>query len=210
MQPRPTICVHCGAEQTAAPLAPWEKSLPPVPYTDATSPLSTTEREALPSLWAAKENDAANIGRPVDSPQPSVASSFSQTTPRHRQMSSWSPVIRTSQDISTRGPPLIDTSVLPERPSRSLAASPDRATVGLFSIDETSQNRALPGTMSSSALERRHSRRRPRSLDRDDTRERQRAISKRLRTSLVELFKKHPVDESMLEHIDHHHWAEDD
>ncbi len=98
--------------------------------------------------------------------------------------------------------------------SRPRAASPILPNRGLDVIDEATSPKALPGTMSAKTVQRQSSGHRSRSHDGEvgstASRQSQPALAERVRTALRDLFKKDPVDESNLEHIDHHHWAEDD
>jgi hypothetical protein len=190
---------------------PWDRSPQPVPYLDSSAPaLSSTERNALPVLWAAKDNSTAYPVRLNSSPQPSNSSSLGAPTPYHKQ-SSWSTVPRSSQEAQEYSRPSCDISLPTSDASSRGCTCSVHPNEGLSNIEEDPEPKVLPGTMASKNVHRRGRGRKSRSDGNGTTTNGQQheALSHRLRAHLRDMFKRKPVDDSMFERIEDQHWTDD-
>lgn len=183
---------------------PWEvPALPQVPYMAASAqPLSTPERQALPSLWATRTSNASSL-RPVHEPGP-----LAPTSPKE---SLWLP----SGYNTPRRPPTPPSTRGSTFRSESAPAVP--AYERSYTPPSSERKRpvvALPGTMSSRSVP---SQSPARSRDASSTRKQSRRcrqredtvpLSRRLRTAMKDLFRKDPVDENQFERIEDRHWTE--
>lgn len=196
---------------------PWERTLPSVPYmSSSTAPLSSAERDALPALWAAREQEHIKVERAIDSPQPSTASTLSPASPRPKPTTMWSQQDRDSQDSARRNAqsPSMTMYSTTDTTENNWAPLPRRPTDDRICVNADDRVQALPGTMSANAVHQRHTHRERRVSDGDSDaramrKQRQNHLGKWLRAAIHDMFKRDPIDESDLERIEGHHWAED-
>ncbi|KAK0899662.1 hypothetical protein LTR02_009574 [Friedmanniomyces endolithicus] len=183
---------------------PWELDIPvAVPYMAAyAEPLSASERDGLPALWAAQDYalakelaEAEDVILIVDSTMPPKTNGVANPTGH----------VNASQDPPTGVP-------------RQKAFDPPRsATESTVTTQETSTRKslALPGTMSSRGNTPRSVKNRSRSAPRiqqatvPSAAPHSRTLSRRIRIAFTGAFRRTPVDESALEYIGAGgHWTE--
>lgn len=212
IQRRPSVAARQKTDDTVDTCSPpWEKELPSVPYmAPSASPLSSAEREALPALWAAKHNDQTHIERFTDSPQTLSPSENSPDCQQGRPNGSWSPRLRGSHEAPPKSTSGSTTGISVNMSTASSNATGD----GLHSIDEYARVQPFPGTMSTRHPYGKTNSRGNRDVDGRvglpaARKQNQGTLTKRLRTTLQGIFKRTPVDESMFERIEDHHWTEE-
>lgn len=208
-------------------LPPWEqRNVAQVPYmTPDSPPLSQAEQQALPSLWATRENgihgrsksyssqhghEDAHYQHGVRTPLTAPPTKTSPP-PMPYEAVRIPPAPRSAPHLPaySRGPPSPPDSARLSLGSTSKSASPGHSP-RLGSHGSKPTITAMPGTMSA--------REKSRSPHRISASEDQRAteeqehisISKRFRLVLRDMFKRTPVDESNFERIEGRHWADDD
>lgn len=207
-------------------LPPWEqRNVAQVPYmTPDSPPLSQAEQQALPSLWATRENGIHGRSK-------SYSSHHGQEDANY-QHGVRTPL--TAPPTKTSPPPIPYEAVkiapaprsAPHLPAfaKCPPSPPDSARLSLASTTKSSSPghsprlgshgskptiTAMPGTMS--ARERSPQHRATVSEDQRATEEQEHVpIAKRFKIVLRDIFKRTPVDETNFERIEGRHWADDE
>ncbi|KAF2164573.1 hypothetical protein M409DRAFT_56407 [Zasmidium cellare ATCC 36951] len=211
--------------QPSAPssLPPWEqRSVAQVPYMAPDSPpLTQTEQQAPPSLWATRQNGLHGRSKSY--------TGHPDQDDRHYQHGVKTPL--TAPPTKTSPPPIpyeVDRIASGPRSAPHLPAfakgppsPPDSTRQSLSSTSKSASPghsphlgskptiTAMPGTMS--ARERSRSRHRTPTSQDPGTQEQHEhvPIGKRFRSVLRDIFRRDPVDETKFERIEDRHWADE-
>ena len=212
-----------GCHLRSTSLPPWEKeNIAQVPYMDSTSPsLSSTEREALPELWAAHTNITSQPRPKVDRDARSTNNStYRSVAYPHERGNPWGvitpvtapppprpyetpiyippgPKTAPNPPAFVRAPPTPPDSESSSSKSESMAGSPETKT-GMA---------VLPGTMSSRKATDRVQHGRPTAFYEDVRRQPTRL--QRWKSAFKDVFTNRSVDESQFERITERHWTDE-
>jgi len=207
-----------AAQPQRRDVPPWElDTAMPVPFMDATSePLSASEREGLPELWAAHTQAATTARSKLGTSTPNAAPSMSPISAHEQLVSPWT----TGQEATYESPyhkgPTMTTLVSGpvNQPASDYRHKPPLTPPDSASGDPTVK--AIPGTMSSSGstpqtptYRTRSTNQRQNSADSATTLH-SRNLSRRVKAALKDAFTRNPVDEGAYVHIgDAQHWTEE-
>ncbi|KAK1060592.1 hypothetical protein LTR74_011725 [Friedmanniomyces endolithicus] len=213
---------------TAAPnrqrKPPWELDIPvAVPYMAAyAEPLSASERDGLPALWAAQDYAHAKELAEAEDVILIVDSTMPPKTAHENPCSPWTSTMPLPYETRTDSPiPRVMSTPArtpqPMYPARRPSTPPRSVTESTVTTRETSTRKpmALPGTMSSRGNTPRSAKQRSRSTPRlqqataPSAASHSRTLSRRIRIAFTGAFRRTPVDESALEYIGAGgHWTE--
>lgn len=190
-----------------------------VPYMDSTSEsLSSAEREALPSLWAARSNIVTHPKVGMDTSHRNAA----HTSPRASEECSHAWGVKTP--LTAPPPPVYETPIyIPPGPKsepcppsfvKAPPTPPDSeswscTTTSTFGSPQLKQSPGtLPGTMSSGHAQ---SHTPTRTSNGPSGRDARRRLSRmqRWKSAFKDMLTHRPVDDSNFEHIEARHWTDE-
>lgn len=204
---------------SSKPLPPWElPTLPRVPYmTSSCAPLSTPEKEALPSLWATRASTASSV-RPklkTSTNTPSTSTYGSPVSPISKQNPWATDRYGTSHMPPTPPPPSRMSGYREQSQERPMVPAYERSFTPPLEVEKRVV--AMPGTMSSrptrhqsrSSTRTRSSSRDQRPGSRQGRGVKSGPLGRRFKSAFKDMFKKDPIDESSFERIGDRHWTDE-